>query len=297
MNHIDTRTAEVAAGASTATTPSRGGVRALPSRSVLFWSGAISLLVLVASVAGLADPQVYGRETENWATQARGQDLGNLLAVAVLVVAAIRYRHGSERAGLVWLGALLYLVYAFIVYAVAVHLGDLFLLYVAVLGLSAWCVIFNVTALRTARANHHRQGRSRIVAACVLVATGLMFAGLWLGELVPALVTDQVPPSLTEAGLVVNPIHVIDLSMVLPGFIISGIAALQGRDHGLFWLAPWLVFSVLMGFSIVAAMGLMLVAGSTQALAAAVLVSMLVTVSLLALVGYLKHPPTAEQRW
>ena len=122
----------------------------MPPRSVLAWSGVISLLVVVASVAGLADPRVYGQETENWATQAKGQDLGNLLAVVVLVVAALRYRKGSQRAALVWLGALLYLIYAFIVYAVAVHLNYLFLVYVAVLGLSAWGVIFNSTcAVRT----------------------------------------------------------------------------------------------------------------------------------------------------
>ena len=108
-----------------------------PPRSILVWSGLIALLVVLASVSGLADPRVYELETRNWATQARGQDLGNLLAVVVLVVAAFRYRKGSQRSGLVWLGTLLYLVYAFVVYAVAVHLNHLFLVYVAVLGLSA----------------------------------------------------------------------------------------------------------------------------------------------------------------
>jgi hypothetical protein len=250
-----------------------------------------------SSGPGLADPQVYGQETQNWATQARGQDLGNLLAATVLAVAGIRYRRGSPRAGLVWLGTLLYLIYAFIVYAVAVHLNDLFLVYVAVLGLSAWCVIFSINALRAAGPQGRVHGRSRNAAAWVLIATGLMFAGLWLSELVPALVTDRVPSSLTEAGLVVNPIHVIDLSIVLPGFIVSGIAALTGRDHGLFWVAPWLVFSVLMGSSIVAAMVLMLIAGATEALPAAVLVSVVVTASLLALVGHLRHEaPTSERR-
>ena len=82
-----------------------GGVPTVPPRSVLVWSGVVSLLVVLASVAGLADARVYGQETTNWATQAKGQDLGNLLAVVVLLVAAIWYRKGSQRAGLVWLGA------------------------------------------------------------------------------------------------------------------------------------------------------------------------------------------------
>lgn len=259
------------------------------SGPVLAWSGVIAVLVLVASVAGLVDPRVYAQETPNWATQAQGQDLGNLLAVVVLVAAAVRYRAGSHRAGRVWLGTLLYLVYAFVVYAMAVHLNHLFGVYVAVLGLSAWAVIFHTSNLRDADVRYP-EGRPRTVAAWVLIATGVLFAGLWLSELVPALLTGTIPASLTEASLGVNPIHVLDLSMVLPGFLIAGIATLQGRDHGLFWVVPWLVFSALMGASIIAAMALMLAAGQADATPPLVMVSLVVTASLIALWGYLKTP-------
>ena len=165
-------------------------------------------------------------------------------------------QRGSQRAGLVWLGTLLYLVYAFVVYAVAVHFNYLFLVYVAALGLSAWAVILHANRLRGADMQYP-PGRPLKVAAGVIIGIGVLFAGLWLSELVPALISGKVPVSLTEAGLWVNPIHVIDLSVVLPGFIVAGVAALQRREHGLFWLAPWLVFSALMGSSIIAAMVLM----------------------------------------
>ena len=46
---------------------------------VLMWSVAICALTLLTSVAGLTDPHVYAQETANWATQAKGQDVGNLL--------------------------------------------------------------------------------------------------------------------------------------------------------------------------------------------------------------------------
>jgi len=257
-------------------------------RWVLLWSGVISLLVVVASVAGLVDPVVYGQETQNWAIQAKGQDVGNLLAVVVLLVAAIGYTKGSQRAGLVWLGALLYLVYAFVVYAVAVHLNQLFLLYVAVLGLSAWAMIFHVNGVRGGDVQYSR-GRSLVVAAWVIIGIGALFAGLWLSELVPALLLGTVPASLIEAGLWVNPIHVIDLSMVLPGFIVAGVAALGRRQHGLFWLAPWLVFAALMGSSIIAAMLLMITAGAATSTPAIVIVLIVVAASLLAVWRYLNE--------
>lgn len=74
--------------------------------------------------------------------------------------------------------------------------------------------------------------------------------------------------------------------MVLPGFIVAGVAALRRREHGLFWLAPWLVFSALMGSSIIAAMVLMVMAGVTSTAPAMVMVSLVVAASLLAAWGY-----------
>jgi hypothetical protein len=266
-------------------------------QTILIWSAVISLLTVLSSVVGLADMGVYARETQNWTLQAQGQDLGNLLAVGVLMLAAVRHRKGSHRAGLVWLGALLYLVYAFIVYAMAVHLNDLFLVYVAVLGLSAWALIFNADNLR------HRGiaapiERPRPFAGWVLIATGTLFAGLWLSELLPALVTGKPPSSLSEAGLPVNPIHVIDLSMVLPGFLIAGIAALRGREHGLFWLVPWLVFSALMGSSIIAALVLVSMAGDSNTVPPTAMVSAVVLAALVALGGHLRTPahPSEQAR-
>ena len=196
-------------------------------------------------------------------------------------------QRGSQRAGLVWLGTLLYLVYAFVVYAVAVHFNYLFLVYVAALGLSAWAVILHANRLRGADVQYPL-GRPLKVAAWVIIGIGVLFAGLWLSELVPALISGKVPASLTEAGLWVNPIHVLDLSVVLPGFIVAGVAALQRREHGLFWLAPWLVFSALMGSSIVAAMVLMVMAGVTSTAPAMVMVSLVVVASLLSVWGYLR---------
>lgn len=257
-----------------------------PSVSVLVWSLAISLLATLASVVGLVDPAVYAQETANWTLQAKGQDVGNLLAVVVLLVSAARYRGGSFQAGLIWLGTLLYLIYAFVIYAMAVHLNALFLVYVAVLGLASYAAIFAVNRLRLVDAVFPQGARLRF-AAWVLAGIGALFGLLWLSELVPALLTGQVPASLREAGLVVNPVHALDLSVVLPGVILTGVAALRGRDYGRFWIAPWLAFSSLMGASIVAAMALMMAAGYPASPVPLVMLTIVVAVSGWALWRYL----------
>lgn len=251
------------------------------SRSILLWSAAIAVLVTAASLLGLLDPGVYEEETRNWATQARGQDIGNLLAVATLVLSGYGCSRGSHRAGLVWLGTLLYLVYAYVIYSMAVHFNELFLVYVSILGLSSYAFMFSVNALR---ADHgtYAQPPARRLAGYTSIAIGVLFGLLWLSELVPATMSGTVPRSVTEAGLWVNPIHVIDLAVLLPGFVLAGYLTVEGRAAGQFFVGPLLTFSVLMGSSIVAAMILMTVDGFEDTLPPLVMVSVIVLASLVA---------------
>jgi hypothetical protein len=242
--------------------------------------------VSVASLFGLFEPSIYGEETRNWALQAKGQDIGNLIAVVVLMVSGFRHVNGSYAAGLVWLGTLFYFVYAYLVYSVAVHFNTLFLVYVAVLGLSVYALLFTTGELRAQAETFPEARRS---AGYTLIAIGALFGLLWLSEVVPALVTGEVPPSLVEAGLWVNPIHVIDLSVVLPGFVLAGYLTLKGKHNGLFFAGPWLVFSVLMGSSIVAAMILMMAEGFANTVPPMVMVSAVVAASLYAAWRYLRQ--------
>jgi len=243
--------------------------------------------VITASLLGLFSKGIYAQETSNWATQAKGQDIGNLIAVGVLATSGILYYKGSYRAALVWVGTLLYLLYAYIVYAMAVHFNGLFLIYVAVLGLSAYALLFSVGTLRSYSIKV--PARTRETAGYVLIGIGVLFSLLWLKEILPALLSGKVPQSVTEAGLWVNPIHVIDLSVVLPAFIMTGIMTLKNTSNGLFFMGPWLVFSALMGASIVAAMLLMTFDGVSNTIPPMIMVSTVVMSSFAAAVVYLKQ--------
>ena len=123
---------------------------------------------------GLVDPGAHDEETENWATQALGQDIGNLLAVVALLLSGYGYYTGSHRARLVWPGTLLYLLDAYVVYSMAVHFNELFLVHVAALGLSSYAVMFSMDGLRaenaappqpSARRIHLHRHRRRVRAA------------------------------------------------------------------------------------------------------------------------------------
>jgi len=59
-----------------------------------------------------------------------------------------------------------------------------------------------------------------------------------------------VPSSIVEAGAPTNPVYVMDLSIVLPLYVIAGSALLRRRPLG-DWLGPViLAFGVVMAFSI-----------------------------------------------
>jgi len=249
-------------------------------------SVVIAVLVSVASLLGLLTLWPYAQEAPNWALQARGQDIGNLIAVVVLLVSAINARRGSSGARQVWIGTLLYLLYAYVVYGFAVHLGRLFLVYVAILGLVVFTLIDAL--FRRDRAVMHPAAGARRFGAWVLICTGGLFGLLWLSEVVPAAISGQMPPSLITAGLIVNPIHVIDLAVVLPGMILIGILGLRGNETAQFWTVPALVFSVLMGSSILAAMALILAGGDTSGIVPLLFVCVVVLASLAAAVAYIR---------
>lgn len=260
--------------------------KTLISKYMTFSTALIAVLVTFASLLGLFTSSPYVLETENWRLQAQGQDIGNLIGVVVLVTSILLARKGSFRAYLVWLGTLFYLLYAYIIYAVAVHFNSLFLIYVSVLGLTLFTLIF-VLAREQATFEASKVKAVKL-ASYTLIAIGVLFGLLWLSEIIPALISGDVPRSTQDAGLWVNPVYVIDLSTVVPGLLITGYLALKNKRTGKLFLAPWLVFSALMGSSIVAAMLLMLTKGYASIIPPMVMVSAVVLASTVAAAKYLK---------
>jgi predicted membrane channel-forming protein YqfA (hemolysin III family) len=77
-----------------------------------------------------------------------------------------------------------------------------------------------------------------------------VFTLLWLKEIIPALQSHTIPDSIAVSGLPINPVHILDLAILLPGMLLT--AFLLQRRHPLGWiLAPMLlIFSVLMSINI-----------------------------------------------
>ena len=204
----------------------------------------IALLASVGSISSLVfEDAIYGRETANWAAQSVGQDIANLIAFPVLMGAAFLAARGSVRARVTTIGLLIYSAYTYAIYTFALHFGSLFLVWVAVLGLSVYALI---GAIANADADGVKGafagGSGERLAARLLVVVGSVFASLWLSEIVPAILAGNIPQALEEVGLVTNPVHVLDLSLLLPALIIAGRLLAKGRPLG-YVLAPALLIA------------------------------------------------------
>ena len=56
--------------------------------------------------------------------------------------------------------------------------------------------------------------KARAVSVFLLVIA-ILFYLQWLSEDIPALVTGRMPPSVMENGLLTNPVHVLDMGLLL----------------------------------------------------------------------------------
>jgi hypothetical protein len=219
----------------------------------LWLSAFVSVLVAATSLSGIFFERTYCREAPAWAVQAVGQDFANLAVVALLLVCTFYLSRNSVKAYLVWLGAYIYLVYAFMIYAFFIHFNFLFLVYILILGLSFYTLVGGLMAadpkLLSKLLLHNARSK---VASLLLLIIGVLFGSLWLSEIVPAILSDKIPEVLVETGLWVNPIHVLDLSFLLPCMIITSVLLWNDEFYGSLLAVPLLVFSVAMGFGIIA---------------------------------------------
>jgi len=243
---------DIAAGDCADDARHRAGVITVRRRWIAL-SLASAFLMAVASIAGVYLPGTYAAETPSWAAQGVGQDIVNVLVVMpALLASAYLVANGSLRAFLVWLGLLLYIVYSYVLYAFFVHFNRLFLVYTAVLGLASWSFVGAVIDSSTDRVtdafDRKRTYRAHVV---YLMATGLLFAALWLIDIVPALVSGTAPRGVTEVGLPINPIHVLDLAFVLPAMIVTSLSLRQRRPLGLWLSVPLMTFAAVMAAAIV----------------------------------------------
>ena len=89
--------------------------------------------------------------------------------------------------------------------------------------------------------------------------------------------------------MLTNPVHVLDLALLLPAMIITAILLWRRKLLGYFLALPLLVFSILTGIGILAIFVVMSMKGMTTSLVVELLFAVIVVVSLVLSVLYLRE--------
>lgn len=207
-------------------------------------SASAVLLSIIGCIVGLLAPSsIYGEETTALADAATAQDLVGLVVVGpLLLILGVVGARGSLRAWLSWLGLVSFTAYNYAIYTFSVHFGPLFLVWVAVLGLSLFALIGGFTALDASVLRARLAGSPARLLGWYLIVVATLFILLWLSEIVPDLLADRGSTSAADWDVPTNPVHVLDLAFFLPAVVVSGVLLLRRHWFGYATVAAQLVF-------------------------------------------------------
>jgi hypothetical protein len=257
-------------------------------------------LLLVVSLAvvsfyGAFVPLTYERDAASMAAQGMGQDIVDLfLVVPLLAISLIFVLRNSRVALCIYGGTLLYILYSFFIYSFGVHFNNLFLLYCLTLGLSLYAFI--LLMYEFARMDAREWFGDKVPTRSIgiyLIIISMMFYSLWLRDIIPAIAGNSVPRSVSDYELLVNPVHVLDIAIFLPGLIITAILLMRKHRFG-YVLAPiLLVFVIILAIALAGMVIMVKAKGMGDDTSVAGIFALLAVISFIFLFAMLKSVKSA----
>ncbi len=210
--------------------------------TLLRLSDAAAVLALAAVVSALLLPDPYAAVPDHLRPGAWSQDTISALAALALLAVNARLRQGWAKGWLIWAGLIGYLIYAYGLYSFDRVMNPAYPLYLAVLAASVFAAVLFVRAVDpVAVTTGTRQPPRRIVAGLFGLLV-VLFAALWLAQLLPAMAARQPLPGQT--------IFVLDLAFALPLTGLTAVLLWRGHPVGDLLAIPMLMKVAVLGVSV-----------------------------------------------
>lgn len=232
----------------------------------------IAALVIIAAVAGLfwrsggtpfafstlygETVQIYGQgayehDTIFSAGASKGADLVALfVALPLLIVAFVLYRHGSLRGGFLLAGVLAFYLYYGASLGLVVAYNNLYLVYLALFSASFFAFIlsftmFDLPALPT-RISPRLPERGM---AIFMFVVGVGVAFIWLSDVITALSTNGVPEALGANISLIT--YTLDVGIIAPSALLAGFLMLRRTPVGILLTAVLTIMLTLIGAMVI----------------------------------------------
>lgn len=213
---------------------------------IILFTISVSLIGIISSKGGHnfeyvsinnETVQIYGSgiyKNDSVAVVAQGlaQDLVSLImGIPLLGCALVLFNKGKTKGKLLLSGALGYFLYTYMSYSFLWNYNPLFLLYVALMSLSAFTLVLtimniNIDNLR----NEFNDKLPRKFIGGVQIFIGIMIGLMWLAKIVPSITNNSVPVGLEHYTTLV--IQAMDLAFIMPLAILSGILLIKKNRFG-----------------------------------------------------------------
>lgn len=250
--------------------------------------GVLLALAAVAASLGLLVPSLY-RDGEPLLPQLYGQDLVTLgVAVPALAIGIRLASHGSVRGYVIWLGVVGYLLYTYASYAFMTAFNDLYLVYVALFGLSLFTFVGGLSRVDPRALQGASDDRSVGPYWLFFLLTTVLVGFAWLSDVLSATFRDTVPEAIAGTGVPTPVVQSIDLAVVLPAFVLTAFLLRRGHPWGFALTGIILVKIATLGLAVVAMGRFQARAGDPAPLALEVLFTLVSVAAIWLCVRYLR---------
>lgn len=259
-------------------------------RVITVLTSLMLVFLSTASFFGTFVDITYAREVPSMAAQGIGQDMVDLfLVVPAIIISLIYMRKGNKTATLLFGGLVFYVMYSFIIYSLGVHFNLMFLVYCLTLGSSAYLFIFFMYNIsRTDVKSWFVSKTPNGGLAILLIIIAAMFYLLWLKDVIPPILNNTIPSTVSDYDLLVNPVHVIDIAFALPGLVITAVLLLKKHNLGYILAPVALVFMIVLTIALAAMVIMTKVRGISEDMSIAIIFIIISLVSMVFLWSFMR---------
>lgn len=192
---------------------------------------------------------LYQWDTVSYVAQMQGNDLITLVVgLPLLAISFWLASRGSLRGLLLLTGTLGFFLYTYLSMSMLAAYNSLFLVYVALFGISLFAFILSMLSVDLAELPQHFSSSlpHRWIAGMLFVVGGFLLF-VWLGRIVPPLFQNQTPVLENATTLV---IQAMDLALIVPLAILSGILLLRHSAWGYLLASVFVMKSITLGLAV-----------------------------------------------